>query len=345
MTLPERTAVDVDRTPDAEESMVTAKADRRSEKQAAGAASESNADGTEQQAPIAVPKLVVRRNGEGGPHGARAAARKNAEEGRASQGAMASAPAGASGGVDVPSGDAAAERPRFPAPPLGTAAAPNAGGAVPQAAPVPKEGIAAATAPPEVTAPTAPTSPAQVATARPAPAAAPTATPPPPAAVASSPGTAPPALPSAAAPVQQPAAKPASTDSTPAPKPADAGLVAPTRANAAPSAPVAATAPKPAPKPVAKAAPPPPPVAPSVAATAGGPYTIQVGAFSSRANAEALVAKIRGNAPDGRIITSTADGKAVFRVVIGSFSSPAEAAPRSRDLAKAGLSTFVRRAN
>jgi cell division protein FtsN len=85
-------------------------------------------------------------------------------------------------------------------------------------------------------------------------------------------------------------------------------------------------------------------VAASVASTAGA-YTIQVGAFSSRANAEALVGKIRGNAPDGRIIASTGDGKPVFRVVIGSFGSPAEAASRSRELAKAGLSTFVRRSN
>jgi type II secretory pathway predicted ATPase ExeA len=342
MTLPERTAVDTDGMPDADEPIVTAKADRRADKQQnASAASESKGDGTEQQSPIAVPKLVVRRNGEGGPQGARAAARKNAEEGRGSEGAVASGAAGASGAVSVP--DAAAERPRFPAPPLGPAAAPSAVGVPPQAAPVPNQGIAGTTAPPGTAAPSAPASPpVQAASAPPTPAAAPIATPPPPAVVASPPPATPPSTPAAAVPAQQPAAKPTATDTAAAPKPGDAGLVAPTRANARPSAPVAAAAPKPAPTVVAKAAP--PPATPSVAA-ASGPYTIQVGAFSSRANAEALVAKIRGTAPDGRIVASTADGKPVFRVVIGSFGSPAQAAPRSRELAKAGLSTFVRRAN
>jgi len=343
MTLPERTAIDTDKTADGEAPIVTAKAERRADKQGAGTASESKGDGVEEPSAIAVPKLVVRRNGDGGALGTRAAGRKSGDPVRGAPAEVASAPAGASGLTSAPSSEVASERPRFPAPPLGPAAAPSVAAATPQApqaVPPPNQGTSVAAATPQgVATQTAPT-PEQTAPVPAATAATPSPTVPP--VTVSSPGTTP-SLPPAAAPAA-PAATPAPAGAITASKPGDAGLVAPTRATVRPSGPVvpAVAAPKPAPKVIAKAAP--PPVAASVAPTAGA-YTIQVGAFSSRANAEALVGKIRGNAPDGRIIASTTDGKPVFRVVIGSFGSPAEAALRSRELAKAGLSTFVRRAN
>jgi len=70
---------------------------------------------------------------------------------------------------------------------------------------------------------------------------------------------------------------------------------------------------------------------------------VQLGAFSSRANAESLLAKARPVLRDGRIVASGAGGKPVFRVVAGSFATQAEANAHAATLKKSGYTTFVRK--
>ena len=343
MTLPDRTSIQAEKVP-AEGDVVVARADRRSEKNGGAAI-----DNTEAQQPAAVPKLVMRKDGENPGHprpgGRRAAEEKRAAESAAIPPSAAPPVAGASGDAkQMPAAVAsesgatpgAADRPRFPAPQLGTAATGTgvtasapAGAAVDAAKP-------AAQAPgTAVPTPVPPPPAAQQLAQAPAPSS-PTPTPP----VAAQPPVAAPAAVAAPKVSTTPAAPTATTTSPARAKPTDAGLVAPTRAPVEPSAAPPVAPAKPAPGATASSA-----AAPVVSATtsAGGAYTIQIGAFSSRANAEALIAKVRGTVPDGKIIASTAAGKPVFRVVVGSFGSSAEAATRSRELAKAGLSTFVRR--
>lgn len=71
-------------------------------------------------------------------------------------------------------------------------------------------------------------------------------------------------------------------------------------------------------------------------------YTVQVGAFSVRGNAEALLAKVRGSYPDGRIVVASSGGKQVFRVVSGAFASKSSADLRARALKNGGYNTYVR---
>jgi cell division protein FtsN len=101
----------------------------------------------------------------------------------------------------------------------------------------------------------------------------------------------------------------------------------------------AATAPK-APAPVtAKAA------ATQVASTRpAGPakYTVQVGAFKSRNNAEAVLAQIQKSYPDGRIVATGTETAPVFRVISGAFATKNDADSRARMLAENGHTTFVR---
>jgi type II secretory pathway predicted ATPase ExeA/cell division protein FtsN len=78
------------------------------------------------------------------------------------------------------------------------------------------------------------------------------------------------------------------------------------------------------------------------AATAGAAkYTVQVGAFKSRENADALADKIRKSYPDARVIAGQG-GAPVFRVVSGAFASKADADSRAKTLAGNGYTTFVR---
>jgi len=83
------------------------------------------------------------------------------------------------------------------------------------------------------------------------------------------------------------------------------------------------------------------PAAP-VAASSAGRFTVQLGAFSSRANAEALLAKARPAASDGRIVATSAGGKSVFRVVAGSFATQTEANAHAATLKKSGYPGFVK---
>jgi cell division septation protein DedD len=79
------------------------------------------------------------------------------------------------------------------------------------------------------------------------------------------------------------------------------------------------------------------------AAPAGKNYTVQIGAFSSRGNAESALGKLKARYPDGRVIAVSANGKTVFRVVSGSFPSIPAANTRAAALKQGGFSTFVRR--
>jgi type II secretory pathway predicted ATPase ExeA len=138
-------------------------------------------------------------------------------------------------------------------------------------------------------------------------------------------------------------AKAAPAPEGPAPAPAraaTAAVVVPPPP--APRAPVAAakTTPRPAapPKRVASA----PKPAPRAPAVPSKYFTVQLGAFGSRANAEALLAKVRPKYSDARIIATTASGKPVFRVVSGTFTAMQDAKGRASSLAKSGFATYVR---
>jgi len=61
-----------------------------------------------------------------------------------------------------------------------------------------------------------------------------------------------------------------------------------------------------------------------------------------RANAEALLAKVRGSYPDGRIVVANSGGKQVFRVVSGAFANKGSADLRARALKSGGYNTYVR---
>lgn len=264
----------------------------------------------ESDEPVAVPKLVVKRGAKAAPGGA-------AETPEPAKGAVAQ--------TAQPAPDTAPERPRFPAPPLAPApgegvvaepaqAAVKAPGELDAAPPAP--GVPPAAEPSPVKAAEVPAAPAQA--TQPAAGAPP---PPTPAQIAkvepAGAGTA-----KAAAPTAQPAAKPVATPVPPS-RPA-----APAKPTVAPPLPVKTAAAKPS---------------ATAASAAAGRYTVQLGAFSSRANAESLLAKARPVSRDGRIIASSAGGKPVFRVVAGSFATQAEANAHAATLKKSGYTTFVRK--
>ena len=71
-------------------------------------------------------------------------------------------------------------------------------------------------------------------------------------------------------------------------------------------------------------------------------FTVQLGAFGSRANAEALLAKLRPKYSDARIIATTVSGKPVFRVVSGTFTAMQDAKGRASSLENSGFKTYVR---
>jgi type II secretory pathway predicted ATPase ExeA len=132
-----------------------------------------------------------------------------------------------------------------------------------------------------------------------------------------------------AAPAPKPAPAPAAAPKTPTPPAAKP--IPPTRPTAAPApkAPAVVAAAKPAP----------------AAAVGGKSYTVQIGAFSSRGNAETALAKLKKSYPDGRIMVTTAGGKTVFRVVSGAFPSVPAANARAGALKRGGFSTYVRAGN
>jgi len=262
---------------------------------------------TEADEPVSVPKLVVKRGSKAAPGGAA----------EAPKGARAAAAPTAQ-----PEPDTVAERPRFPAPPLPQA---------PTEMAVAQPGSPAAKSPTEVdAAPSAPgvsppreTAPVKVAGA-PAEATKPAKTAVPPAAATQTAKV----EPAGAAAAKAPEAAP-----QPQPKPV-ATPVPPSR----PAAPAKPTVAPPVPAKTATAKP-----APSTTSPTATRYTVQLGAFSSRANAEALLAKARPALRDGRIVASSAGGKSVFRVVAGSFATQADANAHAATLKKSGYTTFVRK--
>jgi general secretion pathway protein A len=209
----------------------------------------------------------------------------------------------------------APDRPRFPAPPLNETAPPS--GASPAAAST-ASGSAEAEFP--VTVPGPPT-----VAAEPGPAAAAPSLPPPSAPARAAAPKPTPAVAQAEAP-RPPQASPGAAAAPAKPAPASEAPIPPTRPAAAP-----------APRVIA-----PPSQAATAAAAPGVRYTVQIGAFSSRGNAEAFLAKARGVAKDGRIVASTSAGKPIFRVVAGSFASSAEANTHASSLRENGYPTFVR---
>ena len=117
----------------------------------------------------------------------------------------------------------------------------------------------------------------------------------------------------AAAPAKPPAVEPKTAKVEPPdaakPKPA------PVQATAAPPAPAAAP-PKPTPAPAA--------VATTAPATAGGPIAVQVGAFATRKEADALAKKLSGRGY-AVYVMNPMDDKKVYRVRVGNYSTADEA--------------------
>lgn len=149
-----------------------------------------------------------------------------------------------------------------------------------------------------------------------------------------------PAAPAQVAAVAKPAIAPAAA--------AAAATGAATPAAAATRAPIVVmpSAPQPA---APAAASPPPQVAssprPAAAVVAPGQgYTVQVGAFSRRDNAQKMLTRLQGKYSDGRIVDAASSGSTVYRVLSGLFASKADADRRAAELARSGFSTYVRRA-
>jgi DedD protein len=117
----------------------------------------------------------------------------------------------------------------------------------------------------------------------------------------------------AAAPAKPPAVEP----KTPKVEPREAAKPkpAPVQASAA-SAPVA-PAPKPTPAPAA--------VATAAPAGAGGAIAVQVGAFATRKEADALAKKLSGRGYAVYVMNPLDDGKNVYRVRVGNYSTADEA--------------------
>jgi cell division septation protein DedD len=69
---------------------------------------------------------------------------------------------------------------------------------------------------------------------------------------------------------------------------------------------------------------------------------VQLGAFKSRPNAEALLARAQAAFADATISSVESEGAPVFRVLSGSFADKADADARARALAQSGFTTYVR---
>jgi cell division septation protein DedD len=120
----------------------------------------------------------------------------------------------------------------------------------------------------------------------------------------------------AAAPAKPPAVEPKTPKAEP--RPAAKPAPAPVQASAAPPAPVAA------PKPTPAAAPAPTPVA-AMASAGGGPIAVQVGAFATRKEADALAKKLSGRGYAVYVMNPIDDGRNVYRVRVGNYSTADEA--------------------
>jgi len=113
----------------------------------------------------------------------------------------------------------------------------------------------------------------------------------------------------------KPAAKPAPVQAAVVPPAVKAPAAKPATAQAAVvPAPVVPT-PTPAPTAVATTAP----------STAGGKIAVQVGAFNTRREADALAKRLSGRGYAVYVMNPTSDGKNVFRVRVGNYASADEA--------------------
>jgi cell division septation protein DedD len=119
-------------------------------------------------------------------------------------------------------------------------------------------------------------------------------------------------------PVEPPARAPAEVKPTPKPEPARAAAVPPPVA-APPAAPKPVVTPEPAPPDTGRAA-----MATTAPAT-GGRIAVQVGAFKTRGEADALARRLSGRGYAVYVMNPTDDGKAVYRVRVGNYASADEA--------------------
>ena len=128
------------------------------------------------------------------------------------------------------------------------------------------------------------------------------------------------------------AARPAPVEPKPAPKvePRETAKPKPAPAQAT-VVPPAAQRPTPTPAPEAAAAKPKPTPAPAAAvattapATAGGKIAVQVGAFNTRKEADTLAKKLSGRGYAVYVMNPLGDGKNVYRVRVGNYTSADEA--------------------
>jgi cell division septation protein DedD len=123
----------------------------------------------------------------------------------------------------------------------------------------------------------------------------------------------------AAAPAKPPAVEPPAIEpKSPKvePRPAAKPKPAPVQASAAPPAPVV-PAPKPTPAPAAMAT--------TAPATGGGQIAVQVGAFATRKEADTLAKKLSGRGYAVYVMNPIDDGKNVYRVRVGNYSTADEA--------------------
>jgi len=139
-----------------------------------------------------------------------------------------------------------------------------------------------------------------------------------------------------APPAAQPA--PASTAEPAAAAPAPAAPAAPATPATRETPVVAQPTPTPKPAPIVARA----PASTSVAAASVRRYTVQLGAFKARANAQALLDKADSGFDDGQIIEAPFAGGHVYRVLSGNFASKAEADGRAVTLKEKGFATYVR---
>ncbi|GAB3734838.1 hypothetical protein GCM10028794_13640 [Silanimonas algicola] len=122
------------------------------------------------------------------------------------------------------------------------------------------------------------------------------------------------------------------------PTPAPAAATAPAQATPAAAPTVATPAPAPAPAavtpPPAPVAPPPAPVVP--AAVAAGDYSVTAGSFGNRANADALVARLKSSGLPAYTEATQVNGQPATRVKVGPF--PTRAAAESARVRTAAIS-------
>jgi septal ring-binding cell division protein DamX len=117
--------------------------------------------------------------------------------------------------------------------------------------------------------------------------------------------------------VEPPARAPVEVKRTPKPEPSRVAAVPP-----------AVTPPAVSKPPVSKPDVTPAPAAPAVATTApatGGAIAVQVGAFKTRGEADALARRLSGRGYAVYVMNPTDDGKAVYRVRVGNYATADEA--------------------